>query len=117
MRGKWLLIFAHRYNSCRRRDSHMRTNLALLMGALLIAASSAVTAQSQPNATKSKSTDYKIGQVWTTDGGITATILAIEDVRKVGRVIHIRLDNIPWQSCGQIHLTRTIEHVAVTEKV
>ena len=51
------------------------------------------------------------------NGGITATILAIEDVRKLGRVIHIRVDEIPWQSCGDIHLTRTIEHVAVTERM
>jgi hypothetical protein len=49
--------------------------------------------------------------------GITATILAIEDVRKVGKVIHVRVDKIPWQSCGTIHLTRTIEHIALTEKM
>jgi hypothetical protein len=61
--------------------------------------------------------DYKLGQIWTMDRGITLTILAIEDVGKVGKVVHVRVDKIPWQSCGDIHLTRTIEHVAVTEKM
>jgi hypothetical protein len=95
----------------------MRTNVAPLLGALLLAASSGVTAQNQPDGTNAKPMDYKLGQVWTMNGGITATVLAIEDVRKVGRVIHIRVDNIPWQSCGNVHLTRTIEHMAVTEKM
>jgi hypothetical protein len=95
----------------------MRTNLAFLIGALLLAGSSGVTAQSQPDGTNPTTKDYKLGQVWTMNGGITATILAIEDFRKVGRVIHIRVDKIPWQSCGGIHLTRTIEHIAVTEKM
>jgi hypothetical protein len=95
----------------------MRTNIAPLLGALLLAASSGVTAQNQPDGTNTKTVDYKLGQVWTMNGGTTATVLAIEDVRKVGRVIHIRVDNIPWQTCGNIHLTTTIEHMAVIEKM
>jgi hypothetical protein len=74
-------------------------------------------AQNQPDTTVQKTTDYKLGQVWTMGQGITVTILAIEDVRKVGRVVHVSVDKIPWQSCGDIHLTRTIEHVAMTEKM
>jgi hypothetical protein len=49
--------------------------------------------------------------------GITLTIVAIDDIRKVGPVVHVRIDNIPWQSCGGVRLTRTIEHVAVAEKM
>lgn len=48
---------------------------------------------------------------------ITVTILGIEDVHKVGNVVHVRIDQIPWQSCGNVHLTRAIEHLAVTEKM
>jgi hypothetical protein len=95
----------------------MKANLVLLIGALLIAGSSGVTAQSRPDGTNPKTTDYELGQVWGMNGGITATILAIEDVRKIGKVIHIRVDKIPWQSCGDIHLTRTIEHIALSEKM
>lgn len=32
-------------------------------------------------------------------------------------MIHVRVDKIPWQSCGDVHLTRAIEHLAVTEKM
>ena len=60
---------------------------------------------------------YKPGQVWAMDQGITVTILAIEDVHKVGKVVHVRVDKIPWQSCGDVHLTKAIEHLAVTEKM
>lgn len=95
----------------------MKTNLAALTAALLLSASFGVIAQSQPGGTNPRTTDYKLGQVWTMNEGITATILAIEDVRKVGKVIHVRVDKIPWQSCGTIHLTRTIEHIAVIEKM
>jgi propanediol utilization protein len=49
------------------------------------------------------------------DQGITVTILAIEDVRRVGTVVHVRVDKIPWQRCGDVQLTRAIEHLAVTK--
>src|ERR1039458_7874508 len=61
--------------------------------------------------------DYKRGQVWTMSQGISVMILAIEDVHRVGKVVHVRVDKIPFQSCGDIHLTRAIEHLAVTEKM
>lgn len=94
----------------------MNVNTVALTGALLFTTSMGLTAQNQPNGTNPKTTDYKLGQVWTNNEGITVMILAIEDVRKVGKVVHLRVDNIPWQSCGDIHLTRTVEHIAVTEK-
>jgi len=64
-----------------------------------------------------KTVEYRPGQVWITDQGITVTILAIEDARRVGKVVHVRIDKIPFQSCGDIHLTRAIEHLALTEKM
>ena len=60
---------------------------------------------------------YQPGQVWTFDHDISVTILAVEDVRKFSRVVHVRIDNVPVQSCGDVHLTDLIEHVAVTEKM
>src|SRR4051794_37357926 len=95
----------------------MKANPLSLIGLLLLAASFGLKGQSRPDGTIQKTMDYKLGQVWTMDQGITVTILAIEDVGKVGKVVHVRVDKIPWQSCGDIHLTRTIEHVAITEKV
>lgn len=95
----------------------MNINTVALIGALLLTTSPGLPAQNQPDSTIPKTTDYKLGQVWTMNEGITVTILAIEDVHKVGRVVHVRVDNIPWQSCGDIHLTRAIEHIAITEKV
>lgn len=95
----------------------MMANFVPLLGALLLAASPGLKAQSKANGTIPKTKDYKLGQVWTMNQGITVTILTIEDVQKVGRVVHVRVENIPWQSCGDIHLTRTVEHIAVTEKM
>lgn len=93
----------------------MKANLLLLLGALLLAVFPRLAAQTQPDATAK--IDYKLGQVWTLNQEITVTILAIDDVPKVGRVVHVRVDKIPWQSCGNVHLTRTIEHIAVTDKM
>jgi hypothetical protein len=90
----------------------MKINFVPLVGVLLLAAS-------VPRVTPQNKTavDYKAGQVWTMNQGITVTVLAVEDVHRVGKVVHVRVDNIPWQSCGGIHLTRAIEHLAVTEKM
>jgi|SRR5215469_1369512 len=85
--------------------------------ALLLATSPQLKAQSQPDGTIPKTIAYRLGQEWTMDQGVTVTILAIENVKKVGRVVHVRIDNIPWQSCGNFHLTRTVEHLALTEKM
>jgi hypothetical protein len=61
--------------------------------------------------------EYKAGQVWETDLHTLATILKVEDIPKVGPVIHVRVDKIPVQSCGGLHLTTTIDHIALTEKM
>jgi hypothetical protein len=96
----------------------MKINIVTMLGALLLATSlPRVTAQSQTDSSNAKTPDYKPGQVWTTNQGITVTILAIQEVHKVGKVVHVRVDKIPWQSCGDIHVTRAIEHLAVTENM
>jgi hypothetical protein len=64
-----------------------------------------------------KAVEYKAGQVWETDLRTLATILKVEDIPKIGRVIHIRVERVPVQSCGGFHLTTTIEHIALTEKM
>lgn len=96
----------------------MKLNMVPLIGVLLFTASlPSLTAQSQTDSSNPNVVAYRPGQVWAMDQGITVTIVAIEDVHRVGRVVHVRVDKIPWQSCGDVHLTRTIEHLAVTEKM
>lgn len=95
----------------------MKANRVLLSAVAVVLTSLSLTGQSKPARTIQKMPDFKLGQVWTTDQGITVTILAIGEDRKAGRVVHIRVDNIPWGSCGSVHLTRAIEHIAVTEKM
>jgi hypothetical protein len=36
---------------------------------------------------------------------------------KIGRVIHGRVENIPVPGCAGIHLTNSIDHIALTEKM
>jgi len=94
----------------------MKINVARLVGVLLLSASlPGVTAQTRTNGSHLQSVDYKPGQVWTMSQGITLTILAVEDVPKAGKVVHVRVDKIPI--CGDIHLTTAIEHLAVTQKM
>jgi hypothetical protein len=89
-----------------------------LVGVLFFAAGiPRLMPQSQAEGSDPNAVDYKPGQVWTMDHGIIVTILGTEDIRKVGKVVHVRVDKIPWQGCGEIHLTRAIEHLAVTEKM
>jgi hypothetical protein len=95
----------------------IRFSLSVAILAIPILASLSLRAQSQPTGTMPKTPDFKLGQVWTMNQAVTVTILAIEEVHKIGKVVHVRVDNIPWQSCGDFHLTRTIEHIAVTEKM
>lgn len=96
----------------------MKLNMVPLIGMLLFTGSlPSLTAQSQTDSSNPNVVVYKPGQVWTTDQGITVTILAIEDVHRIGKVVHVRVDKIPWQSCGNVNLTRAIEHLAITEKM
>jgi hypothetical protein len=72
---------------------------------------------SPPGGSNSKTIEYKPGQVWETGFGPIVTILKIEELPKVGRVVHVRIDNVPVRNCGGFHLARTIEHMALAEKV
>ena len=71
--------------------------------------------EGRPNEASSRAVEYKPGQVWKTDLGATVTVLKVEDVHKVGKVVHVRIDNILLQSCGDVHLTTGIDHIALTE--
>ncbi len=92
-------------------------NKIALSAVLLLASFSTGMAQSRTENSNLNSVEYKTGQLWTTGQGITVTVLAIEDVHRVGKVVHVRIDKIPYQSCGDIHLTRAIDHIALTEKM
>jgi hypothetical protein len=89
----------------------------ILACVLLQASLPRTAAQDRPDNPNSKTMEYKSGQVWKTSRGVTVTILAVEDVRRTGKVVHVRVDNIPLQSCGDVHLTRAIAHLAFTEKM
>ena len=93
------------------------SKVALLSLVLLLAGVPRAIAQSPQDNSDAKTADYQPGQVWATVQGVTITILALEDVRKVGRIVHVRVDKIPVQSCGDVHLTRAIDHLAITENV
>lgn len=96
----------------------MKTRMVLpLVVVLLVASLPGIMAQSKSDGSNPKTADFKPGQVWTMNRGITVTVLAIEDVHRVGMVVHVRVDKIPFQSCGDVHPTRAIEHLAVTEKM
>jgi len=92
-------------------------NKMAVLGLLLLASVLAGMAQSRTDNSNPNSVEYRAGQLWTTGQGITVTVLAIEDVHRVGKVVHVRIDKIPYQNCGNIHLTRAIEHIALTEKM
>ena len=96
-----------------RRGGTIKITATLLGAVLLTGGALCAMAQDQID----KTSRFKSGQVWMMGQAITVTILAIEDVHKLGRVVHVRVDKIPLQSCGEVHLTRAIEHLAVTEKM
>src|SRR5579863_2314093 len=93
------------------------TRTAMIFGCLLLAGIPISIAQNPSGDSTLKTVGYRLGQVWIADQGIIVTILAVDDVYRVGKVVHIRVDKVPFQDCGNIHLTRAIEHLAVTEKV
>jgi hypothetical protein len=95
----------------------MTANRVPLSVAIFLAASLSLIAQSQPDGTIPKTTEFKLGQVWTMKEGMNVTILAIEDVHKLGKVVHVRVDKIPWGNCGGYPLTQVVEHLAITEKM
>ena len=76
------------------------------------------SASAQGSAGQDAQVEYKAGQVWQYVGGeATITVLKVDDLPKFGRVIHVRADNVPVSACAGLHLTRAIEHVALTEKM
>lgn len=97
----------------------MKLIIALLVGTLLVSACPPDgNTQTQSGGSSPNNMNYKVGQVWTMaplDHVITVTILGTDDVHRVGKVVHVRVDQIPWQSCGDVHLTRAIEHLAISE--
>jgi hypothetical protein len=96
----------------------MKAKMVLMVGMIsLVAGVPRIIAQSQSDNPASASASYQPGQVWTVSQGITVTILAIEDAHGVGKVVHVTVDKIPWQNCGDVQLTRAIEHLAITEKM
>jgi len=60
---------------------------------------------------------YKAGQIWRSkaaNGYKGVTVLILEAELK-GDLVHIRLNDVPVP-CGKIHVTTSIEHLAVSEK-
>jgi|SRR5580700_580423 hypothetical protein len=92
-------------------------NSMVVFGVLLLGSVPTAMAQSRTDSSTLNSVEYRAGQLWTNGQGITVTVLAIEDVHRVGKIVHVRIENIPYQSCGDIHLTRAIEHIALTENM
>jgi hypothetical protein len=88
---------------------------ALLL--LIIPAACAQQKTAQPANAAQQTVQFRPGQVWRTELGATITILAVEEVRKVGKVVHLRVDNIPAGSCGEVHFTTAIPHIALAEKM
>ena len=101
-------------------DSGLSMSPALLLSAVLMFGYSAAPAQQVP-ADKAK-VEYQPGQVWeykTAPGAEQSTvlILKVDPAGKAGSLIHVRIENLPLPSCGRLHLTTVIEHLAVTEKM
>jgi hypothetical protein len=94
-----------------------KSKTTALVGVLLLASVPVAVAQSRVENTPPETGEYGAGQLWIADQGITVTVLGIEDVHRVGKIIHVRIDKIPFQSCGDIRLTRAIEHLALTERM
>jgi len=91
------------------------TFCALAALAFLVLAPSLGLAQSSA---ASAPIEYKAGQVWrVADGDELITILKVEDLPKLGHVIHLRVSNIPVPLCPGMHLTRNIDHIAMNEKM
>ena len=69
-------------------------NNMVVLGILLLASVPTAMAQSRTDNSNLNSAEYRAGQLWTTGQGITVTVLAIEDVHRVGKVVHVRIDKI-----------------------
>jgi len=96
-------------------DSRQMASNYISVSVVLLATLSLI-AQSKPDRIIRRPA-FEIGQVWTADQVVVMTVLAVEDTPKLGRIVHVRLDNVPWQTCGNFHLTKTMEHIAILEKM
>jgi hypothetical protein len=96
----------------------MHRSIKSLTVMMTVALASSLTA-AQGAAARPAPVEYKAGQSWryANGNGPIITVLKAEDLPKIGRVIHVRVDNIPVPGCAGIHLTTSIEHIAVTEKI
>ncbi len=96
----------------------MHRSIQSLNIALFLAFAAALAAAQAPAAQPALA-QYKAGQSWryATGDGPTITVLKVEDLPRIGRVIHVRVDNIPVPGCAGIHLTNSIDHIALTEKM
>jgi len=94
-----------------------RSIQALTVVVALTLASSLIAAQAA--APQPAHVEYKAGQSWryASGNGPIITVLKVEDLAKIGRVIHVRVDDVPVPGCAGIHLTNSIDHIAVTEKM
>jgi hypothetical protein len=95
----------------------MHRSIVTLSVIVAVAFAYAIAAEQGP-ATQTAPLEYKTGQSWRQTGdGPTITILKVDDLPKIGRVVHVRVDNISVPACAGIHLTKTIDHIALTEKM
>src|SRR5258708_888931 len=96
----------------------MRRSIRVLTAVVTVTlASCLIAAQSAPP--QPVPVEYKTWQSWrnANSNGPIITVLKVEDLPKIGRVIHVRVDDIPVPGCAGIHLTNSIDHIAVTEKM
>ena len=93
------------------------TRIAVWLLLLTIVPAAGAQEKSTPQTSSPQHADeYKPGQMWSTDLGATITVLAVEELHKLGKVVHVRVDRIPLSSCGEVHLTTAIPHIALNEK-
>ena len=88
---------------------------------VLMLAFGVAAAGAQQGSTQAAPAEYKIGQVWdykTPHGaeGSRIIILAVQSQGNKGKLVHIRIENIPVPDCGGLRLTTAIEHLAVLDK-
>jgi hypothetical protein len=96
----------------------MHRSIQILSVALILGFAASLAAAQVP-AGQPALAQYNAGQSWryASSDGSTITVLKVEDLPKVGRVIHVRVDNIAVPGCAGVRLTHSIDHIALTEKM
>src|SRR5690348_193397 len=106
---------------CRCKGVGMNRNIALsVVLASAVLNLCIIQAGAQKGSAPAPVPEYKPGQVWTYNTASGAdnsriVILRLDPAGKKGRVVHVRIDNIPLPNCGGFHLTTAIGHVAISE--